>query len=282
MISCTRNLAVAFCCIFIFACPALAIQASLSPDEIFPGDPFIVKISGVPAEQNIGVSVEGKEIPMGRCGDDCLMGIGVVDIETKPGENRVLIQSGDRQASIPLLVKKPEFPEIHLKLPKEKVIPDAETLERIKREDEKLKQIWQQRTDIKFRGSFITPLPNPVGTGFGVRRIMNDEFVSVHRGIDIKGTRGEKVAASNSGRVVLAEDLFFGGNTIIIDHGQGIYSIYMHLDRFAVNMGALVSKGDVIGYVGSTGRATGPHLHFGIKIMSSNVNPLSFLQLKLE
>jgi murein DD-endopeptidase MepM/ murein hydrolase activator NlpD len=79
----------------------------------------------------------------------------------------------------------------------------------------------------------------------------------------------------------LAEELFFGGNTVILDHGQGIYTIYMHLSKFNVSPGDTVSKGDVIGLVGSTGRATGPHLHFGAKVTGINVNPASLINLKL-
>ena len=87
--------------------------------------------------------------------------------------------------------------------------------------------------------------------------------------------------ASNSGSVVLAEDLFFGGNTVVLDHGLGIYTVYMHLSGFNVTPGLRVSKGDIIGFVGSSGRASGPHLHFGVKIFEINVNPASFLKLRL-
>jgi murein DD-endopeptidase MepM/ murein hydrolase activator NlpD len=97
----------------------------------------------------------------------------------------------------------------------------------------------------------------------------------------MKGLEGDKVKASNSGRVVIAEELFFGGKTIVLDHGQGIYTIYMHLLRMDVNAGDVVSKGEVIGFVGSSGRATGPHLHFGAKVLNMSVNPVSLWKLHL-
>jgi len=110
---------------------------------------------------------------------------------------------------------------------------------------------------------------------------MNKTWTSIHRGIDIKGLEGDEVKASNNGRVVLAQELFFGGNTIILDHGQGIHTVYMHLSQLHVDCGDAVSKGDVIGLLGSTGRSTGPHLHFGVKISNISVNPLSVLKLGL-
>ena len=125
------------------------------------------------------------------------------------------------------------------------------------------------------------PLANEISTAFGTRRIINDKVMSSHRGLDIRGKTGEPVRASNNGRVVLAQDLFYGGNTVVLDHGQGIYTIYMHLSHFKVQEREMVSKGETVGLVGSTGRSTGPHLHFGVKVQNISVNPLSFTRLVL-
>ncbi len=97
----------------------------------------------------------------------------------------------------------------------------------------------------------------------------------------LKGARVKEIEASNRGRVVLAEELFFGGNTVVVDHGQGIFTVYMHLSEFNVSPGDLVEKNAVIGYVGSTGRSNGPHLHFGVKVAGINTNPVSLTRLKL-
>ena len=125
------------------------------------------------------------------------------------------------------------------------------------------------------------PLDNEIAMQYGVRRIINNTTESIHRGIDIRGRDGEDVRASNSGKVILAAELFFGGNTLVLDHGMGIFTIYMHLSKFNSKSGENVLKGDVIGFVGSTGRSTGPHLHFGIKAQELSVNPESFAKLKL-
>jgi hypothetical protein len=283
MIDGLKCLALSFLAIFFSSTLALALQVEVSPGELFPGDPFIIKVSGVDASQRIAASIGGKGIPFSSCGEDCVIGIGVVDPDTKPGDHFVSTQFGpQQQLSTTLSVKKAEYPEQHLKLPEKQVTLSLEDLERTKKEAEKLKELWLLTTERLFRGGFIIPLPNPVSTVYGARRIFNDKTISIHGGIDIKGSQGEEVRASNRGRIVLAENLFFGGNTVVIDHGLGIYTIYMHLDRFKTLHGQIVSKGDVIGFVGSSGRSTGPHLHFGAKIMAVNANPLSLTKLKLE
>jgi murein DD-endopeptidase MepM/ murein hydrolase activator NlpD len=281
MIDGLKCLALGILAIF-FSTPASALQVEVSPQELFPGDPFVIKVSGVDASQKMTASIAAKKIPLGSCGDECAVGIGVVDPDMTPGNIVVVTQVGPQTQSTTLSVKKAEYPEQHLKLPEKQVTLSPEDLARTKKEAEKLKALWQLSTDRLFQGGFIIPLPNPVSTVYGARRIFNNKTTNIHGGIDIKGSRGEEVRASNRGRIVLAEDLFFGGNTVVIDHGLGIYTVYMHLDRFAALHGQLVSKGDVIGFVGSSGRSTGPHLHFGAKIMATNANPLSLTKLKLE
>jgi murein DD-endopeptidase MepM/ murein hydrolase activator NlpD len=178
-------------------------------------------------------------------------------------------------------VKQAAFPERHLTLPDEKVFLNPEDLKRVQAEAAKLKSLWPVRTDKLWQGDFILPLGNSISTAFGTKRIINKKKNSIHRGIDIRGKKGEDVRATNRARVILAEELFYGGNTIILDHGQGIYSLYMHLSAFNVAVDDIVAKGSVIGFVGSTGRSTGPHLHFGIKVLNVNTNPISLTELEL-
>ena len=173
------------------------------------------------------------------------------------------------------------FETINLTLPEEKVSPSTENILRIEKEADLLNSIWQIDSERLWEGSFVFPLRNPLSTPFGTKRIINQGTISLHRGLDMEGRAGEEIHASNKGRVVLTEELFFGGNTVIIDHGQGIFTVYMHLSGFNVNLGDLVSKNDVIGFVGSTGRSSGPHLHFGVKVAGINANPVSLVGLKL-
>jgi murein DD-endopeptidase MepM/ murein hydrolase activator NlpD len=202
-------------------------------------------------------------------------------METKPGVHTIQLSVGKGKTNLNLVVKDTSFPTVRLSLPEEKVFLSPKNLKRAKREDGRLKSIWQIATDKLWKRSFILPLGNNISAVFGTKRIINQKKVSVHKGMDIKGKAGEEVKASNRGRVVLVEELFFGGNTVILDHGQGIYTIYMHLSKFNVKPGDIVSKGNIIGFVGSSGRASGPHLHFGVKVLNINTNPLSFLKLDL-
>ena len=128
---------------------------------------------------------------------------------------------------------------------------------------------------------FSHPTDTETSTLFGVKRIMNEVKTSVHRGMDFRGKTGTPVKAINSGTVVLTEDLFYGGNTLIVDHGMGLYSVYMHMSKFETKKGNQVSKGDVIGLIGSSGRVTGPHLHMSVKLNGISVNPESLFDLDL-
>ena len=259
-----------------------AICTDIEPKELYPGDAFVVRLTDKNPSDEASVRYGDVEIPLSGCGKDCLFGIGAVDMDTKPGEHRVVVVSGNYRHDMHFSVMPANFPEMKLKLPKSKVALSSQDLARVKREEAMLKVICKQMGPQLYRGDFILPLANPVSAVFGARRIMNNEIVSIHRGIDFRARRGEEIRSANNGRIVLAEELFFGGNTIVIDHGAGIFTIYMHLDGFAAKVGDPVKRGDVIGLAGSTGRATGPHLHFGVKILDISTNPLSLTRLKLN
>ena len=156
-----------------------------------------------------------------------------------------------------------------------------ENQDRAVKEDRLLKRIWSKNTSKKWNSRFVNPTDTEISTEFGVTRIMNKKKTSIHRGIDFRGKKGAQIKAINAGTVVLTDDLFFGGNTLVIDHGMGLYSIYMHLSKFNVATGDRVTGGEVIGLVGSSGRATGPHLHMSVKLQGLSVNPESLLRLKL-
>ena len=171
----------------------------------------------------------------------------------------------------------------YLKLPKEKVSDfDSPTLVRIEKEQHELAVIWPDwKTPRLWSGSFIKPLPGAWSEFFGGKRVINGEPRSPHSGIDQRGREGDPIKAINAGRVVLIANQFFTGNNVVIDHGQGIYSLYCHLSKTLVTLGQNVAKGEKIGLVGHTGRATGPHLHWGIRIASARVDPQKLLALDL-
>jgi murein DD-endopeptidase MepM/ murein hydrolase activator NlpD len=267
--------------IFFMFTYADAFNADVLPSEINPGDAFIVKLTGLETKELPGAVLNNRQLYFSSCGEGCFYALSSVDADTEPGTYYIQVNDGENKKTINLFVRKAVFPTIELTLPEEKVFLSPKDQERADREAEKLNVLWQTASERLWQGNFILPSENNISTVFGTTRILNKKKISVHKGIDIKGKEGEAVKASNRGRVVLAEDLFFGGNTIILDHGQGIYSIYMHLSEFKVKTGDMVSGGSVIGAVGSSGRASGPHLHFGIRVQTISANPVSISKLKL-
>ena len=156
-------------------------------------------------------------------------------------------------------------------------------IRRIKNEKEMLGCIYSISTpDWLGSGRFVMPLKGKITGTFGEKRVFNDNFVSRHRGIDISSPRGVPVRASNSGEVVLARDLYFSGNTVIVNHGLGLFSIYCHLSKAVVREGTFADKGKILGYTGSTGRSTGPHLHWGLRLVDDYADPLSMMYLSFD
>jgi len=269
--------------LFVFSMHAYAhaFQAEILPFEIGSGEAFIIKVTSTKSSKLPIASLNGKQFYFSNCVEGCFIAIGAIGIETKPGVYTIMLRVGKEKKNLRLIVKHTSYQTLSLTLPEDKVFLSTENLRRAKIEDKKIKSICQTVSDRIWEGSFILPLGNEITTAYGTKRIINKKTISVHRGIDIKGQEGQEVKASNRGRIVLSGELFFGGNTVIIDHGNGIYTIYMHLSKFNVESGDIVSKGDVIGLVGSSGRSSGPHLHFGIKVTDININPVSLIRLNL-
>jgi hypothetical protein len=275
---------IVLCLVFFLSLSALhadAFQARIIPSRIYPGDVFMIRVSGLKKAADPSALLNDKPLHFSSCGKGCFIGLGAFDLSTRPGVYRMLLKAGQQKTMLRMRVLKGRFETIHLTLPEEKVSPSPENIVRIEKEADLLNSIWQIDSERLWEGSFLLPLQNPLSTPFGTKRIINMATVSIHKGLDIKGQEGEEIRASNTGRVILTEELFFGGNTVILDHGQGIFTVYMHMSGFKVSPGDLVSKNDIIGFVGSTGRASGPHLHFGVKMSGINVNPVSLTGLKL-
>src|SRR5205085_8318923 len=135
--------------------------------------------------------------------------------------------------------------------------------------------------DREWKGSFQPPVKAEISDVFGVQRVFNGTVQSTHQGLDFRVPSGTPVMAVNSGTVILAEPLYFEGNCVMIDHGQGLITIYMHLSEIRVKSGDRVKKGELIALSGGTGRATGPHLHLAVRWQGVYLNPAGLLALKL-
>ena len=184
---------------------------------------------------------------------------------------------------LPVIVEEKVYPIEKLTLPPEMVELSPEAVEQVKIDNRILIAAMTEVTpEIYWQGTFEAPVPGDVRSEFGTRRIINNIPKSPHSGTDLAAAEGEEVHATNNGRVSLVYRGYLTGNSVIIDHGGGIYSVYYHLSETRVSEEAMVNKGDVIGLAGSTGRVSGPHLHFGVRINRNNVNPMSFLEVSAQ
>jgi len=262
------------------------LKIELEPDIFVPGQVIVVTVTGEQGIKRVSGRFRDKEVYFQR--DEgankyrALLGLG---LRIKPGEYRLEIEAELRDAQaqkeyrdIPVSRKVFALQRLTLLYP----LSEKDLL-RVNREKVRLDKIWRKETRKRlWNGGFIKPLAGEWGSGFGLRRMINDEPRSPHTGVDIIASEGSPVRAANSGRVVLTDELFFSGNSIVIDHGQGLYTMYFHLSKFLVKVGQKVAKGDIIGLVGSTGRASGPHLHWGVRLQETRVDPISLMSLPLR
>lgn len=198
-----------------------------------------------------------------------------------PVDVHLEFRDGTREAyEVALEVRLRERAVQRLTLPAETVTPQApEVLERIARERQMLNTLFAHSSEPLLWGHFVRPVDDPAGSPFGVQRILNDQPRAPHSGVDFRSPRGTPVRAAARGRAVVVEELFFTGKTVILDHGGGLYSLYAHLESFACAQNDLLEAGAVLGRVGSTGRSTGPHLHWGVRLQNQRIDPLVLLEL---
>jgi murein DD-endopeptidase MepM/ murein hydrolase activator NlpD len=202
-------------------------------------------------------------------------------VDEVPVELTVTLIDGTRiSQKLALQVARRAFPSTRLRVASRFTSPDPATLERIRSETQLVRSTLQRATLVPlWQGQFILPLEGATTSPYGQRRLFNNELRSQHTGLDIDGDTGDRVRASNSGRVVLSRDLFFNGQAVFIDHGLGIYTGYFHLSKLEVSEGQWVEKGEVVGLVGATGRVTGPHLHWALYLLGVPLDPLSLFEL---
>lgn len=173
-----------------------------------------------------------------------------------------------------------EYKSEVINVSQEKVTPSKTGKTRIDKEYKKAIDTYNKITKKLYtQGKFIQPMNSPVTSAFGKKRVYNGTLKSYHGGTDFKAKVGTEIKAVNSGVVVIAQNRFYAGNSIVIDHGRGIYSCYFHLSKMNYKEGERVKKGDIIALSGDTGRVTGPHLHFAFRVNGIQVDPLQIMTL---
>jgi len=208
-----------------------------------------------------------------------------VDVEARPSvvKLRVKVKSiggAQRQTEISLKIKAKAFHKESFNVAPSFDHMSPETLAEIRREQEAFARAFATTAPERFWDvPFLRPAPQDASaSSFGSRRIINGVARAPHTGTDLSAPAGTEVVATNHGRVVLVENFFFAGASVVLDHGGGLFTMYFHLSDFRVEAGALVRKGDVLALSGDSGRVTGPHLHWGVRLNNSRVDPLDLLR----
>jgi murein DD-endopeptidase MepM/ murein hydrolase activator NlpD len=258
------------------ASPTILIQ----PKKIGPGDIATVIVKN--AVGSVEGTFNGKKLYFNAAKNSYKAVLGI-DLNSEPGTYPLEVTSNNKKLLKHIRILKKKYPVQRLTLPEGMVVLSPENEARTERDQQKNSAIWPVDSVRIWNGNFINPLPGKkIGTPFGVRRIINKIPKNPHSGVDVTADEGEPVLAPNDGVVVLVDDQFYTGHSVILDHGQGIYTMFFHLSKINVRYGQAVTKGEVIALVGSTGRATGAHLHWGVRVQGAKVDPLELIRLKLE
>jgi murein DD-endopeptidase MepM/ murein hydrolase activator NlpD len=224
-----------------------------------------------------------REIAAYKDGDTWRAIVGV-DLDVTPGTYPVTVESGDAQAgprgTHDLRIVPRTFRTRRLTVNQAFVTPPASEQPRIERESALLAATWQSPAPGRlWTTAFIRPVPHVANSAFGTRSVFNGQPRNSHGGADFLSPAGTPIRAPNAGRIRVARSLYFSGNTVVIDHGLGLFSTLAHLSRIDVEEGQLVTPGQRVGLVGATGRVTGPHLHWAVRAGEARVDPLSLLAL---
>ncbi len=242
-----------------------------------PGGIAVIELPASDASPR--ASYHGKPVMVFASGNSWSAIVGL-SLATKPGTHTLEIDyAGKENTRLNFTVMEKTYTSQHITLKNKRMVnPEKRDMERIGREQRRIKQAlatWDERMPDSLR--FSLPVEGPISSPFGLRRFFNEQARKPHSGLDLAAAEGTPITAPADGRVVDTGDFFFNGNTVFIDHGQGLVTMYCHMSRIDVKPGQTVKDGDVIGAVGKTGRVTGPHLHWGVSLNDARVDPTLFL-----
>ncbi len=268
---------------FVFCIMALGCIIPVQAAQFTTVQGGIIRAMAHPVPPGIRVRAEafGKTWPTERqAGERLLAWIGV-DMETLPGKYVLRWQSNPPAAwshQDTLLVKDAHFRVSRIHVAKSMAEFGAKALARIRADQAAFRRAYRTPVPAHPVIAFpALPVKGIISTPFGARRLVNGEPRAPHSGIDIAANEGTPVLAPLAGKVLLAKAMFLNGNAIAIGHGLGLVSVYTHLESLDVHPGQWVDTGEYIGKVGRTGRATGPHLHWGVRFRGARVNPLALI-----
>ena len=257
-----------------------SIELSVQSRTLGPGELVILSITLSAPVEHVRVRAFDRDIPAFRESERVWRALVGVDLDVRPGSYTITVAAGSADASYALIVKPRTFRTRRLTVNEAFVTPPSSEQARIREEAALLATVWRSAAGERlWNGGFVRPVPGVANSAFGTRSVYNGKPRTPHGGADFLSPGGTPVHAPNAGRIAVARALYFTGNTVVIDHGLGLFSTLAHLSTIDVQEGGVVAAGEVIGEVGATGRVTGPHLHWAVRANDARVDPLSLLAL---
>ena len=245
-------------------------------NEAVPGGVVVLRLTG-PGDAPPEVTFDDHRVLVARSGGTWLAVVGLA-LSTPPGTYHVTVKDGAASRDLPFEVGSKQYAVQQLKVAPNQVNLSPEDEARVNREQTKVHAALAVFTsEVPATLRLAQPIPGRRSSSFGLRRVFNGESRNPHSGMDIAAPTGTPIRAPLEGRVVDVGTYFFNGNNVIVDHGQGLMTMYCHLSKIRVAVGQTLKKGEVLGEVGATGRVTGPHLHWGVILNGASVDPALFL-----
>lgn len=255
---------------------SFSVLANILPQQLaVPGGVVIVPLAVI-ADEKPMVMYNDQRIMVLQDNGQWLAIVGI-KLDAKIGRHSLRVQSAGETSTALFEIVDKQYPTQHITIAdKRKVNPTDYDMKRINAEKSRINGALRQWTDDDVDLNFIWPIEGQVSGLFGRRRVFNGQPRRPHSGMDIAAATGTEIHAPANGIIRGTGDYFFNGNTVFIDHGQGLITLFCHLDKIAVIDGQIIKQGDVIGTVGATGRVTGPHLHLGVSLNNARVEPRLF------
>ncbi len=269
--------------IFLLACSSQILSAQLPQQSLVPGGIVVIDLVH---QQEVAPRVyfQERRVSVLKNQDKWIALVGI-PLSLKPGKHHILVkQSGAGQRKIPFTVQTKEYPSQYITIKNKRMVnPYAKDLDRIKKERipiNKALRTWTPQPVVDT--DFSVPVDGRLSSPFGLRRFFNDQPRNPHSGLDIAAPKGTPIKAPADGIVINSGNYFFNGNSVFLDHGQGLITGYFHMNEIKVKAKQHLKRGNVLGTVGETGRVTGPHLHWNVYLNRTKVDPALFIAEELR
>lgn len=265
---------------FLFSFTALVNAAALPRASAVPGGIAIVSLGAASDKPSAWF---GNKQAMVKPVDNGWVALVGLSLSTKPGKHNLRVVSNGGQAqTVQFTVTDKKYEEQHITLKNKRMVnPYTKDLERIRSEQARSRKAfasWDSQRSAQL--DFQLPVDGRLSGTFGKRRFFNGQARRPHSGLDIAAATGTNIASPADGKVIETGNYFFNGNTVFVDHGEGLISMFCHMDSIAVKIGQEIRRGEIVGQVGMTGRVTGPHLHWSVSLNNTRIDPALFLKLE--